>query len=214
MEVGGFPTFELDNSQTKFRIYYGNEQSTERNVKGTKGDKGDQGTQGLQGNPGPEGPQGPDGPAGPEGPKGDDGATGPTGNHRKFTGINENGDLVGQRFDYSGHLVGSIGTFPRPQIEISGNKILTKFNGIVQGSVRIQPQLLVESGDLKYRFNTSDAYTTAGKVQGPAGPKGDPGERGLTGDPGPKGDDGPKGDIGPTGYATLPKYSPNDNSLI
>ena len=253
MEVGGFPTFELDNSQTKFRIYYGNAQSTERNVKGAKGDKGDQGEQGLQGNPGPEGPQGaagpegpkgkdgitykphlegrklswvaatdasiapafdlnqlkgeagdpgatgpagpqgPNGPAGPEGPKGDDGATGPTGNHRKFTGINENGDLVGQRFDYSGHLVGSVGTFPRPQIEISGDKILTKFNGIIQGSVKIQPQLLVESGDLKYRFNTSDVYTTAGKVQGPAGPKGDPGEQGLQGKEGPAGKDGANG---------------------
>ena len=244
MEVGGFPTFELDNSQTKLRIYYGNAQSTERNVKGEKGDKGDQGTQGLQGDrgpegpqgdrgpegpkgndgitykphledrklswiaatdasiapafdlnqlkgdPGPEGPRGPNGPEGPEGPKGDDGPTGPTGNHRKFTGTDENGDLVGQRFDYSGHLIGSSNIFPRPHIEISGDKILTKFNGIVQGSIKIQPQLLVESGDLKYRFDTSDAYITAGKVQGPEGPKGDPGNPGEPGRPGRDGTDG------------------------
>lgn len=234
MEVGGFPTFELDNSQTKLRIYYGNAQSTERNVKGAKGDQGDQGTQGpqgdrgpegpqgnrgpegpkgndgitykphlegrklswvvatdasiapafdlnqLKGGPGPEGPRGPEGPAGPGGPKGDDGPTGPTGNHRKFTGTDENGDLVGQRFDYSGHSIGSVGTFPRPHIEISGDKILTKFNGKVQGSVKIQPQLLVENGDLKYRFDTSDEYTTAGKVQGPEGPRGPQGNNGLT----------------------------------
>ena len=38
--------------------------------------------------------------------------------------------------------------------------------------------------------------------------------KGATGDPGPKGDDGPKGDTGPTGYATLPRYSAQDNSLI
>ena len=38
--------------------------------------------------------------------------------------------------------------------------------------------------------------------------------KGPTGDPGPKGDDGPKGDTGPTGYATLPRYSAEDNSLI
>ena len=38
--------------------------------------------------------------------------------------------------------------------------------------------------------------------------------KGPTGDPGPKGDDGPKGDTGPTGYATLPRYSAADNSLI
>ena len=38
--------------------------------------------------------------------------------------------------------------------------------------------------------------------------------KGPTGDPGPKGDDGPKGDTGPTGYATLPRYSAQDNSLI
>ena len=31
---------------------------------------------------------------------------------------------------------------------------------------------------------------------------------------GPTGDPGPKGDIGPTGYATLPRYSAEDNSLI
>ena len=72
MEVSGFPTFELDNSQTKLRIYYGNAQSTERNVKGAKGDQGDQGTQGPQGDRGPEGPQGD---RGPEGPKGNDGIT-------------------------------------------------------------------------------------------------------------------------------------------
>lgn len=239
MEVGGFPTFELDNSQTKLRIYYGNAQSTERNVKGAKGDQGDQGTQGpqgdrgpegpqgiegpegpkgndgitykphlegrklswvvatdasiapafdlnqLKGGPGPEGPRGPEGPEGPEGPKGDDGPTGPTGNHRKFTGTDENGDLVGQRFDYSGHSIGSSNIFPRPHIEISGDKILTKFNGKVQGSVKIQPELKVESGDLKYRFNTSDQYTNAGKV--PAGPKGDSGNPGEPGRPGAPG---------------------------
>ena len=244
MKVGGFPTFELDNSQTKLRIYYGNAQSTERNVKGAKGDQGDQGTQGpqgdrgpkgpqgdrgpegpkgndgitykphlenrklswvvatdasiapafdlnqLKGGPGPEGPRGPKGPAGPGGPKGDDGPTGPTGNHRKFTGTDKNGDLVGQRFDYSGHSIGSSSTFPRPHIEISGDKILTKFNGIVQGSVKIQPQLLVENGDLKYRFDTSDKYTTAGKVQGPDGPKGDTGDPGAPGRPGRDGIDG------------------------
>ena len=38
--------------------------------------------------------------------------------------------------------------------------------------------------------------------------------KGPTGAPGPKGDDGPKGDTGPTGYATLPRYSAQDNSLI
>lgn len=31
---------------------------------------------------------------------------------------------------------------------------------------------------------------------------------------GPTGDSGPKGDTGPTGYATLPRYSAQDNSLI
>lgn len=31
---------------------------------------------------------------------------------------------------------------------------------------------------------------------------------------GPTGDSGPKGDTGPTGYATLPRYSAADNSLI
>ena len=31
---------------------------------------------------------------------------------------------------------------------------------------------------------------------------------------GPTGDPGPKGDIGPTGYATIPRYSAADNSLI
>lgn len=31
---------------------------------------------------------------------------------------------------------------------------------------------------------------------------------------GPTGDPGPKGDTGPTGYATLPRYSAEDNSLI
>lgn len=31
---------------------------------------------------------------------------------------------------------------------------------------------------------------------------------------GPTGDSGPKGDIGPTGYATIPRYSAKDNSLI
>ena len=31
---------------------------------------------------------------------------------------------------------------------------------------------------------------------------------------GPTGDSGPKGDTGPTGYATLPRYSAEDNSLI
>ena len=234
MEVSGFPTFELDNSQTKLRIYYGNAQSTERNVKGAKGDKGDQGGQGpqgdrgpegpqgdrgpegpkgndgitykphlegrklswiaatdasiapafdlnqLKGGPGPEGPRGPEGPAGPGGPKGDDGPTGPTGNHRKFTGTDKNGDLVGQRFDYSGHSIGSSSTFPRPHIEISGDKILTKFNGIVQGSVKIQPELKVISGDLKYRFDTADEYTNAGKVEGPSGPRGPQGNNGLT----------------------------------
>ena len=234
MEVSGFPTFELDNSQTKLRIYYGNAQSTERNVKGAKGDQGDQGTQGpqgdrgpegpqgdrgpegpkgndgitykphlegrklswvaatdatiapafdlnqLKGGPGPEGPRGPEGPAGPGGPKGDDGPTGPTGNHRKFTGTDKNGDLVGQRFDYSGHSIGSSSTFPRPHIEISGDKIFTKFNGIVQGSVKIQPELKVISGDLKYRFDTADEYTNAGKVEGPSGPRGPQGNNGLT----------------------------------
>lgn len=247
MEVGGFPTFELDSSQTKFRIYYGNAQSTERNVKGAKGDKGDQGTQGpqgdrgpegpqgdrgpegpkgndgitykphledrklswvvatdasiapafdlnqLKGEPGPEGPRGPNGLEGPRGPKGDDGPTGPTGNHRKFTGTDKNGDLVGQRFDYSGHLIGSSSIFPRPHIEISGDKILTKFNGIVQGSIKIQPQLLVESGDLKYRFDTSDEYTTAGKVEGPEGPEGPKGDTGDPGEPGRPGRDGTDG---------------------
>lgn len=31
---------------------------------------------------------------------------------------------------------------------------------------------------------------------------------------GPTGDSGPKGDTGPTGYATIPRYSAEDNSLI
>ena len=80
-----------------------------------------------------------------------------------------------------------IGTFPRPHIEINGDKILTKFNGTVQGSVKIQPELLIENGNLKYRFDTSDKYTTAGKVEGPAGPKGDPGDPGKPGRPGTPG---------------------------
>jgi len=53
--------------------------------------------------------------------------------------------------------------------------------------------------------------------KGDAGAKGDPGPKGNTGpkgDAGPKGDPGPMGNTGPTGYATLPKYSPSDNSLI
>ena len=186
MKVGGFPTFELDNSQTKLRIYYGNAQSTERNVKGAKGPKGNDG---ITYKPHLEDKKlswviATDTSIVPTFDlnqlKGDPGVAGPTGNHRKFTGTDENGDLVGQRFDYSGHSIGSVGTFPRPHIEISGDKVLTKFNGKVQGSVKIQPELKVISGDLKYRFNTSDQYTNAGKVEGPSGPRGPQGNNGLT----------------------------------
>ena len=67
-----------------------------------------------------------------------------------------------------------------------------------------------KEGKISWKLTDSTA-TTAPSDQSILGPKGDPG---LKGDPGPKGDDGLKGDTGPTGYATLPRYSAADNSLI
>ena len=61
-----------------------------------------------------------------------------------------------------------------------------------------------KEGKISWKLTDSTA-TTAPSDQSILGPKGDPG---------PKGDDGLKGDTGPTGYATLPRYSATDNSLI
>ena len=289
MEVSGFPTFELDNSQTKLRIYYGNAQSTERNVKGAKGDKGDQGGQGpqgdrgpegpqgdrgpegpkgndgitykphlegrklswiaatdasiapafdlnqLKGGPGPEGPRGPEGPEGPEGPKGDTGDPGKPGrpgndgltyhpiittdNHLKWSTAPV-ADTVFDLEQLRGPqgLPGNNGLTYKPSVSATG--MLSWTIGSDTGDVAAtnirgpegkrgangkiwQPTV---STDGNISWNLTDGNTTTKpadqNITGPEGPEG------------PKGDDGPKGDTGPTGYATLPRYSATDNSLI
>ena len=270
MEVGGFPTFELDNSQTKLRIYYGNAQSTERNVKGAKGDKGDQGGQGPQGD---RGPKGPEGPRGPEGPKGNDGITyKPHLEGRKLSWVAATDASIAPAFDLN-QLKGSPGpegprgpegpegprgpkgddglkgdTGPAGNPGPKGNDGLTyhpvittdnkliwstsepansgydleNLRGKPGNNGKIWLPSVSKEGKISWKLTDSTA-TTAPSDQSILGPKGDPGlkgdpgpkgDDGPKGDPGPKGDDGLKGDTGPTGYATLPRYSAEDNSLI
>ena len=314
MEVSGFPTFELDNSQTKLRIYYGNAQSTERNVKGAKGDQGDQGTQGPQGDRGPEGPQGD---RGPEGPKGNDGITyKPHLEGRKLSWIAATDASVAPAFDLN-QLKGAPGPEgPRGPEGPEGPKgddgwtykpTVTDTGRLtwapVKGTSTIAPTNIrgpkgdtgndgltykpVITSDKHLKWSTAPVADTVFDLEQLRGPQGFPGNNGLTykpsvstdgklswtigsdtgaiaptnirgpegkpgpngkiwqptvstngniswnltdgntitkpadrnitgpqGPEGPKGDDGLKGDTGPTGYATLPRYSAEDNSLI
>lgn len=93
----------------------------------------------------------------------------------------------------------------------------------IQGTYNTKEELIKEHptgvdgdcyivGGMLYTWDSNNnSWTSAGNIEGPAGPKGDKGESGPTGpkgDTGEKGDTGLTGDIGPTG-PTGPRGGPS-----
>lgn len=147
---------------------------------GPQGATGAQGPKGDTGEMGPQGPKGDTGDIGPQGPKGDTGETGPQG-------------PKGDKGD-TGRGLQILGYYETE--EALREKVPSPDAGDAYGIGTVAPY------DIYIFDSVEKDWKNNGKIQGPAGPKGDTGAQGPAGEKGDTGETGPQGEKGdPFTYA-------------
>ena len=144
---------------------------------GPQGATGAQGPKGDTGETGPQGPKGDTGETGPQGPKGDTGETGPQG-------------PKGDKGD-TGRGLQILGYYETE--EALREKVPSPDAGDAYGIGTVAPY------DIYIFDSVEKDWKNNGKIQGPAGPKGDTGAQGPAGEKGDTGETGPQGPKGDTG---------------
>lgn len=141
---------------------------------GPQGATGAQGPKGDTGEMGPQGPKGDTGDIGPQGPKGDAGETGPQG-------------PKGDKGD-TGRGLQILGYYETE--EALREKVPSPDAGDAYGIGTVAPY------DIYIFDSVEKDWKNNGKIQGPAGPKGDTGAQGPAGEKGDTGATGPQGEKG------------------